>query len=55
MYEQHDDSGVISAAKQADAKPPRAPWQRPSFRAMPAREAEVGVAVSVSDGAFTTS
>ena len=54
MYE-YDDTGVSSAASHLDTKPPRAPWQRPSLRTLPARDAEVGVAVSVSDGAFTTS
>jgi hypothetical protein len=55
MYEPHDDTGVSSAANQAEPTPPRAPWQRPSLRAMPARDAEVGVSVNISDGAFTTS
>ena len=55
MYESHDDIGVTGAAKQTDDRAPRAPWQRPSFRTMPARDAEIGVAVTVSDGAFTTS
>jgi hypothetical protein len=55
MYECHDDTGAGGALNAADAKPPRAPWRRPTLRALPARDAEVGVAVNVSDGAFTTS
>jgi hypothetical protein len=55
MYEQHNDTGATRAADEAKTKLPRAPWQRPSLRAMPARDAEVGVAVNTSDGAFTTS
>ncbi len=55
MYERHDEAGLTAAASPAAAKPPRAPWHRPSLRTMPARDAEVGVAVNVSDGAFTTS
>jgi hypothetical protein len=38
-----------------NAKAVRAPWRRPSLRRMPARDAEVGVDVNTSDGAFTTS
>ncbi len=49
------DMGVTGTTKQADAKAPRAPWRRPSFRTLPARDAEIGVAVTISDGAFTTS
>ncbi len=55
MFEWHDDVGVSGASKQTDAKPARAPWRRPSFRKMAARDAEVGVDINVSDGAFTTS
>ena len=49
----HDESRMAGA--QADAKVARAPWRRPSFRALPVREAEIGVDVITSDGAFTTS
>jgi hypothetical protein len=38
-----------------DTAAARAPWRRPSLRRMPARDAEVGVDVNASDGAFTTS
>jgi hypothetical protein len=55
MYESHDDTGVTGTTKLTEDRTPRAPWQRPSFRIMPARDAEIGVAVTVSDGAFTTS
>ena len=55
MYEHDDSTGASSVAKQPDAKPRRAPWQRPSLRQLPARDAEVGVSVNTSDGAFTTS
>ena len=47
----HDDSSVT----QESAKVARAAWRRPRLRRLSARDAEVGVAVNVSDGAFTTS
>jgi len=50
MNELHDETDG-----ETDVKSTRVPWRRPSFRTVPAREAEVGVAVTVSDGAFTTS
>ncbi len=33
----------------------RSVWTRPSLRVLSAKDAEVGVAVSAPDGAFTTS
>jgi hypothetical protein len=47
----HEESGTTHE----DAKVARAPWRRPSFRVLPVRDAEIGVAINVSDGAFTTS
>jgi len=55
MYEQHDGTGASSVTRQMQTTPTRAPWQRPSLRQLPARDAEIGVDVNVSDGAFTTS
>ncbi len=50
MKESQDETGAGTEVKSA-----RAPWRHPSFRIVPARDAEIGVDINVSDGAFTTS
>ena len=55
MYERHDDAEQTGAANLVGARVPRAPWRQPSFRILPAYDAEIVVDINVSDGAFTTS
>jgi hypothetical protein len=55
MNKLRDKTSVVASIEKTPTKAARAPWSRPSFRALSARETEIGVDVDSSDGAFTTS